>query len=389
MGRGRSARHPTLAIVFASREDAGAERYVRVIAGAALGRDWVVHAGFPDVVATAGLRRDLLVAGAHCHRVPLALEPPRTRAQALGGALAQARATLGFLLRVRPDAVLVVLAHPDQLPGAVGAAALYPARSVASVQVVPPGLRFTHARRALYGLSRGLGQPWVALSADNRQRLALALGWEVGRIDLIYNGIEDPGPPPQDRAGVRRRLREQLSLPDGAKLLLTVGRLQRQKGHDLIVASIPAVVQEHPDAIWLWAGQGPERESLLRDARGRVRLMGVRDDVPLLLAAADLFVFPSRYEGAPFALLEALAAELPVVVSDAGPLPEIVRDGVDGRVVPAEDADALATVTSWALEHTAEMRRMAAVGRERVLTEFSREAMCSRTLALLITQTPS
>jgi glycosyltransferase involved in cell wall biosynthesis len=167
-----------------------------------------------------------------------------------------------------------------------------------------------------------------------------------------------------------------------------VGRLNRQKGHDLIVRSIPAVAREHPDAFWIWAGDGPERESLTRalelnEAQDLVRLLGVRDDVARLLEAADLFVFPSRYEGFPFALLEALVRGLPVLVSDAGPLPEIVRDGIDGRVVPAENAAALAVTTSWALEHDAEMRRMASTGRNRVLTEFSRERMCEETLALL------
>ncbi len=331
----RAAGEPTLAIVFAAREDAGAERYVRVIADAALRRGWAVHAGFPGADATAELRRDLLGAGAHCHRVAFAIAQPRTRAQAVWGALAQAWATLGFLARTRPDAVLVVLAHPDQLPGAVAAAAMYPARSVASVHVVPPRLRFTNARRFLYAVTRRLGERWVALSVDNRRRLALALGWKADRIYLVYNGIEDLGPPPAERAVLRRRLREQLSLPDDAKLLLTVGRLNRQKGHDLIVGSVPAVAAEHKDAFWIWVGDGPERESLTRalelaGADDRVRLLGVRDDVPQLLAAADLFLFPSRYEGAPFALLEALVSELPVIVSDAGPLPEIVRDGSRG-----------------------------------------------------------
>jgi glycosyltransferase involved in cell wall biosynthesis len=374
--------------VFASREDAGAERYVRVVAQCALRRGWVVHAGFPCSEATIELRWELRASGAHCHRLALATRQPRTRVHALRTAVAQAWVTLGFLLRTRPGAVLVVLAHPDQLPGTVIAAALYPALSLASVQLVPPDLRFTNARRSLYGVSRGLGQRWVALSADNRARLARALGWDDTRIDVIYNGIEVPDVRPDERAKLRRRLRAELSLPVGAKLLLTVGRLNRQKGHDLIVGSIPVVAAEHPDAFWVWVGEGPEREPLMRAlelerAQNRVLMLGFRDDVPRLLAAADLFVFPSRYEGAPFALLEALASELPVVVSDAGPLPEIVRDGAEGRVAPSEDPDALAAITSWALLHTVDMRRMAAAGRDRVRSDFSREAMCDRTLALL------
>ena len=107
------------------------------------------------------------------------------------------------------------------------------------------------------------------------------------------------------------------------------------------------------------------------------------DDVAELLLASDLFVFPSRYEGLGIAVLEAHMAELPVIVSDAGPLPEIVRDAVDGLVVAEGDAAALAAATSWALANPQRMREMAASGRERVAAEFSEREMIERTLGLL------
>jgi glycosyltransferase involved in cell wall biosynthesis len=380
---------PTLAIVSPSREDGGAERYLRVIAQAAAHRGWHVHAGFPPLPATAALREQLRTMGVRCHSLPLAATQPRSRGEALRLAASQARMTLGLLRHVRPTTVLVVLPHPDQAPGVVLAAALYPAPSVTSVQLVPTGLRFTRGRRLLYSGSRELGQRWLALTADNRRRLAGALGWRQDAIDLIYNGVaDDLADSSQDRSQIRREVREELGLPRIAKLIATVGRLNDQKGYDLIADSIPDVVSDHRDAYWVWAGDGPARESLTRrlrliGAHDRVRMLGFREDVPRLLAAADLFVFPSRYEGAPFAVLEALLSELPVIVSDRGSLPEIVRDGVDGRVVHAEDSPALSHLTAWALDHTAEMSAMAETGRCRVLAEFSREAMVDQTLALL------
>lgn len=387
--RSRRARPPTLVLLFASREDAGAERYVRMIAEAAVRRRWTVHAAFPALEATAGLREDLRVAGVRCHRLRVGPAHPEGRAEAIRATAVQMLSAAGVLMRARPRASMTVLAHPDQAPGIVLAAALHPARATASVQLVPPDLGFTSRRRRLYAAISRLGLIWVALSADNQRRLAAALGWRADDIRLIYNGVaSDGGLDSAERATVREQVRTELQLPADARLVVTVGRLHRQKGHDVIADSIPDVRSDHPDAYWVWAGAGPDREPLLDRLRGagaldHVRVLGARDDVPRLLAAADLLVCPSRYEGAPFALLEALAAQAPVIVSDAGPLPEFVRDGVEGRVVPVEDPAALSRMTSWALGHPSEMGEMAAAGRRRILSDFSRERMLAQTFDLL------
>jgi glycosyltransferase involved in cell wall biosynthesis len=380
---------PVLAVICPSGEDGGAERYLRVIAGEGAGQGWRVHVGLRPITRITKLRNELRASGVHCHALRLRDPDPESRSAALKDTAADLMTTLRFLARVRPTAVLVVLPHPDQAPGPVLAAALYPARSVACVQLVPPGLRFTPARRSLYTLARRLGQIWITTSLDNQRRLAEALEWPHATTNLIHNGVSGGGVMMAGQPdGLRRALRMELGLPERAKLILTVGRLNRQKAHDVIAESIPEVVSKDDDAWWVWAGDGPERTALERQlerlgVRSRVKLLGPRDDVPVLLHASDLLVFPSRYEGAPFALLEALAAELPVLISDAGPLPEIVRDGVEGLVVPVEDAQALAARTSWALGHPEQLRELAAAGHARVLRDFSRDGMVSQTLALL------
>jgi glycosyltransferase involved in cell wall biosynthesis len=384
-----SPERPALAVICPSIEDGGAERYLRVIAGGAARQGWRVHVGLAPLQATARLLADLRAAGVRCHALRLRGPEPRNRRSALSDAAADAFTTLRMLRRVRPTTVLTTLSHPDQAPGCVLGAALYPARSVTCVQLVPQNLQFTPDRRHLYTLTRRLGQRWLTLSADNRRRLSDALGWRGAAISLIHNGVPAGAlPEAGDRAQVLGELRDELRLPEDARLLLTVGRLNRQKAHDVIAASIPGVVSARGDAWWLWAGEGPARAELedqleRQGVRSRVKLLGLRDDVPRLLQACDLLLVPSRYEGAPFALLEALAAQLPVIVSDAGPLPEIVRDGIEGRVVPVDDARALGAMTSWALEHPKQMRELAAAGRARVLRDFSRDGMVSQTLALL------
>jgi glycosyltransferase involved in cell wall biosynthesis len=378
----------TLAVISPSREDGGAEGYLRTIVRAAAERGWAVRAALPPLSATARLRDDLVAIGASVRPLRLAATEPRGHRQALISTASDAWVALRVLRQMRPDAIMVVLPHPDQAPGLVLAAALHRAHTVVNVQLVPPDFSLTHGRRALYGLCRSRGQRWVAVSAENRRGLAAALGWPEHTIEVIHNGVDDAPRWNGQRAVAASDLRSELGLPADARVVLTVGRLNQQKGYDLIAGSIPAVVSDHPNAYWVWAGDGPERTSLTRqlEAAGvpdRVKLLGLRDDVERLLAAADLFVFPSRYEGAPFALLEAMRARLPVVVSDAGPLPEIVRDEVEGRVVPAGDREALSRATSWALDHPEQMRVMGLNGRRRVVAEFSQDAMTKRTFDLL------
>ncbi|HEY6396752.1 MAG TPA: glycosyltransferase, partial [Solirubrobacteraceae bacterium] len=354
----RQASPGTLGIVFVSHEDGGAERYVRSLAEGALARRWSVHAAFPPIPATATLRDDLEAMGVHCHVLPVPAERPAGAAHAVRLAGAEARATLRWLRRVRPSATLTMLPHPDQSPGIALATAIQPARSVASVQAVPPGLRLTRERRALYALCRRLGQSWVAMSRDNRDRLAVALGWSAEMIAVVPNGVPAPLPSTDPAARTRTRLeiRDELGLEPSARLIVTVGRLSHHKGYDLIADSISGVIANHPHPYWLWVGEGPAKAPLQSrltalGVSGRVRMLGYRRDVPRLLAAADLFMLPSRYEGGPFALLEALAAGLPVIVSNVGAFREIIREGIEGRLVAIENPAALADATCWALDH--------------------------------------
>jgi glycosyltransferase involved in cell wall biosynthesis len=186
------------------------------------------------------------------------------------------------------------------------------------------------------------------------------------------------------RLDARRSVRDELALPAGARLVVSVGRLHRQKGFDLLVSAAPSVVRDNPDVWFVCVGEGPERATIEKRAqelgvRDRIRLLGYRTDVPRLLSSGDLFAFPSRFEGLPFALLEAMAHCLPVVASDATSTPEILADRVHGLLFPSGDAESLREALVWALGHPDEMARMAehAVQRTR---DFSEEEMLRHTL---------
>ncbi|MGC9319834.1 MAG: glycosyltransferase, partial [Armatimonadota bacterium] len=145
-------------------------------------------------------------------------------------------------------------------------------------------------------------------------------------------------------------VREELGIRPDAPVLLSVGVLVPRKGHDILIRAMAALCRHHRDAHLLIAG-GPaeareDRRSELVELAARegvsdaVHLLGRRDDVPELLAAADVFVLASRHEGDPAAVLEAMAAGTPVVVTPAAAV--AVEDGVTGTVVTPDDPDAVA-----------------------------------------------
>jgi glycosyltransferase involved in cell wall biosynthesis len=165
-----------------------------------------------------------------------------------------------------------------------------------------------------------------------------------------------------------------------------VGHLADHKGQRYLVAAAPAVLARFPQARVLVVGAGELLEPLAAQARklgvaDRVLFPGFRSDVPALLAALDLFVFPSHLEGLGTSVLDALALGLPVVATTAGGIPEMIEDGVHGRLVPPRDPDALARAMVELLEQPELARALGEAGRARVLAEFTADRMVEKTLA--------
>jgi glycosyltransferase involved in cell wall biosynthesis len=186
----------------------------------------------------------------------------------------------------------------------------------------------------------------------------------------------------------RASARQELDLPADAPVIAAIGRLSPEKGFHVLIRSLPEVVKQSPEAHLVIAGDGPLRaalsaaieSSLPEPERRRVRLIGRLADVRPLLAAADLFAAPSLSEGQGIAAIEAMAAGLAVVASDVGGLPEVVENGVTGRLVTS-DVDHILAEALCELIRNAEMRaRFGAAGRERAFERFSAERMVERTL---------
>ena len=200
----------------------------------------------------------------------------------------------------------------------------------------------------------------------------------------VPNGIPDPiRPEAADVDAVRR----ELGIPDGAPLVLTVGRFTEQKGYDVYLDAAPAVLEAVPGARLVWVGDGPLWEPMRAEAerRGltdRLLLVGRRSDVPALMAAADLFALPSRFEGLPLVVLEALAAGLPTVGTRVIGTEEAILDGETGRLVPPEDPDAFAHALVDALHDDARRRRWSVHARADFERRWTSERMARGTAAV-------
>jgi glycosyltransferase involved in cell wall biosynthesis len=162
-----------------------------------------------------------------------------------------------------------------------------------------------------------------------------------------------------------------------------VARLDPQKGlGDLLEAAARV-----PDASFVVAGDGPDRERLGETARSlglhdRVCFLGHRDDVPDLLRSCDVFVLPSLYEGFPLSVLEAMAAGKPVIATAVGGTPEAVSDGETGFLVPPGDPSALAAAIRAVLSDPVLARRLGSAGRERACRTFSAAEMVRHVVRL-------
>ena len=231
-------------------------------------------------------------------------------------------------------------------------------------------------------------QQWIAVSDQNRHAVAATFGVPASSVRTIYNGAaRHAHVNTEDLAAARLALRTELQLSADAQVVLTVGRLDAQKGHADLLGILPRVLEGRSDIFFIWIGDGELRAELeagirLRGLQHHVRILGYRSDVGRLLQGSDLFLLPSRFEGAPFVLVEALAHGIPAVSSDAGGAPEIVRDHIDGLIYRRGDPVDLARQLSWALDHPEEMRFMGASGRSRADT-FSQSRMLRETFAVL------
>ncbi len=378
-----------LLIILPSTHRGGNEEHALTIARAALNEEWEVHAAFPAVEGLRTLAADVQRLGIVLHDLDLSERYVR-RMRLLRVDGKNFFLTHRLLSRVAPDVVMIDLPWHTWGLGSMLACAWSGVPTAVIFQLVAPAIEIRQETKAVYRWAHTRRQTWIAVSNNNRMLLANAFGVATDSIKLIYNGTRvsvSDGRSRQEQAALRREVREELDIKPHATIVLSVGRLSRQKGYALFLPILVDVLNAFPSVHFVWVGDGEERSSLedeldARHLREHVLLLGHRNDVYRLFEAADLFVLPTLFEGHPFSLLEAMAHGVPVIASDASGIPEILQHEVHGIVFPAGSSEALKGALLDALRNPTKMRRLAEAAAIRA-RDFTEEQMVSQTMNVL------
>ena len=231
-------------------------------------------------------------------------------------------------------------------------------------------------RRVCLKWIQNLGGYIVTNAAPIRDVLLGEDRFDPCKVRVIHNGV--------DVAKFKSARNDRVHLfPDAGdgKLVVLVGNMHTDvKGHPWLIAAAPAVRERFPDTRFILVGDGEQRSVFEKQARDlgvlhSFAFLGRRPDIPDILASCDIAVLPSRAEGLPNAVLEYMAAELPVIVSRVGGNAELVQDGVTGILVPSQDSAALSTALLRLLSEPVLARRLAQAGHEFTVRNFSFERL--------------
>jgi glycosyltransferase involved in cell wall biosynthesis len=271
--------------------------------------------------------------------------------------------------RLRADILQVNLTSPWASGWAILAGLTAPGVKVVAVEHLP--LPMPRRGRIVKRLTARRLAGQVAVGESSAGRVASMSGVPLERVRTIYNGVPDSKP-------------AQLPRPSGELVVGSLGRLDAQKGFDLLVRALP----ELAETTVILVGAGRERGRLEQLAERlqvseRLLLVGWSEEARRHLTTFDVFVLPSRYEGGPpLAVIEAMLARLPVIATDVPNVPEAVVDGETGILVPPEDVRALAEAVRSLLGDPARRREMGRRGRRLALERFGVGAMASAYEAL-------
>ena len=334
-----------------------------VLGGAELSMGNLLAALSPRVEATVVGTNEAIVERVAAMRsgADAVVLPPLGSVRALSAMRAHRRA----FTRLRPDIIQVNVNVCGASPWATLAALATPGARVIAVEHLPHAI-LSRRRRAITRLTSRLLAAHVAVGDRAADEIARFIGIPRSTLRVIRNGVAETaiGNSPRAHTG---------------PVVGSIGRLDWQKAYDVLVRALPDL----PGVTAVIVGEGEERgrlEALAAElgVSDRLELAGWIDDARSRLAAFDVFVLPSRFEGLPLVAIEAMLAGVPVVATDVGSVSEAVVDGSTGQLVPPDDPAALARAIASLLADPALRLEMGQRGRHRALELFRLEDMAAR-----------
>ncbi len=226
----------------------------------------------------------------------------------------------------------------------------------------------------------------IAVSESLRQYL-IAAGLPPKKVVTVHNAVDSR----IFASGVSfhnyKTLKTRLGIGSHQHIVSVIGRLTSQKGHRYFLESAKRILEVLPETRFLVVGDGPLREELERLSLSlgiaqAVRFLGYRQDIATLMSMSDVIAMPSLREGLPYVLLEALALARPVVGTQVGGIPEVIKHGETGFLVPPKDSESLTEAIIQVLKNSEEAARLGERGRELISQEFNVETMVRKIAAV-------
>ena len=264
----------------------------------------------------------------------------------------------------------------------------------AMLPAILAGTKIIYTEHAKYSLSRSsklkrntrflslLTKKVVCVSNDLKNFMIDAIGISPSKIEVIHNGVDLScfHFHQEEKKKACPKAREKL-------VLGTVARLSEPKDHANLLRAFSLVLEKEPNVRLMLVGDGELRSTIEKmicelHLEENVDMLGRRSDIPELLAAMDIFVLPSKREGFPIAILEAMACGKPVVATDVGGVGEIISSGVDGVIVPPEDSTSLAGALLQLIEEEEYRKDLGEKALRKVMSRFSEEMMMKKYVSL-------
>jgi glycosyltransferase involved in cell wall biosynthesis len=227
----------------------------------------------------------------------------------------------------------------------------------------------------------------AAVSGSGKKQWVQHTHVNPSKVRVIHNSTEIPSL--EGLETTSREVREELGIPPDATVVGVSAALVPIKGHAYLLAAFAAALGALPNCVLVLAGDGPRRTDLEQQAHrlgiaDRVWFLGHRTDIQRVVQAYDVVALASVTESLPFSLLEGMAYERPALATAVGGVPELVEDGVNGRLVPPRDVDALSEALIDLLGDMERLERMGKAARRRVQSEFNAGRMVRETMDMVL-----